>query len=76
MELKDKIGGISLSQNTREVVSAISPSAVSSAQAEAVEALVMLGYSQSEASSAVSRLDKNLSVEKLITQALKILSVR
>ena len=75
-ELKEKIGGISLSQNTREVVSAISPSAVSSAQAEAVEALVMLGYSQSEASSAVSRLDKNLSVEKLITQALKILSVR
>ncbi len=42
--------------------------------AEAVGALTMLGYSQSEAAMAVSKLDGTLSVEDLIRQALKTLS--
>ena len=41
---------------------------------EAVAALSMLGYSQSEASVAVSKLDPTLSTEMLIRQALKLLS--
>lgn len=42
--------------------------------AEAVSALTMLGYSQSEAAVAVSKLDGTLPVEDLIRQALKTLS--
>lgn len=76
MELKDKIGSVSLSGTAKEAVSSVSSAMNTSSQAEAVEALVMLGYSQSEASSAVSKLDKSLSVEKLITESLKILSGR
>lgn len=76
MELKDKIGGISLSQGAQQAVSSVSSAVSSSAQSEALEALEMLGYSRSEASSAVSKLDKSLSVEKMITEALKILSGR
>lgn len=41
---------------------------------EAVLALTALGYSQSEAASAVARLDKTLSVEELIKGALKALA--
>jgi len=41
---------------------------------EAISALVMLGYSQSEASVAVSRLDSSLSVEELIKQGLRMLA--
>ena len=41
---------------------------------EAVSALTMLGYSQSEAAVAVSKLDGTLPVEDLIRQALKTLS--
>ena len=76
LELKDKIGSISLSPSANEAVSSISYAVNSSAQSEAVEALTMLGYSQSESASAVSKLDKSYSVEKMITEALKILSGR
>ncbi|MGN0467159.1 MAG: Holliday junction branch migration protein RuvA [Acutalibacteraceae bacterium] len=41
---------------------------------EAVAALTMLGYSQSEATAAVSKVDPTLSVEEIIKQSLKILS--
>ena len=42
--------------------------------AEAVSALVMLGYAQSEASVAVGKLDSSLPVEELIKRALKVLA--
>ena len=42
--------------------------------AEAVAALVSLGYTKSEASLAVGRLDQTLSAEELIKQALKTLA--
>ena len=76
MELKDKMGGVSLSGTAGDTVSSVSSMSSSSNLTEAVEALVMLGYGQSEAASAVSKLDKGLNVEKLITEALKILSGR
>ncbi len=73
LELKDKMKSVltenDISQPEGEYLDLQSMNNVS----EAVEALVMLGYTQSQASSAVSKLDKSLSVEKLITQALRIL---
>lgn len=42
--------------------------------AEAVSALVMLGYSQSEASTAAGKCDPSQNVEQIIKQALKNLS--
>lgn len=71
LELKDKMktGAVSGTGET----GASGQILLGSNTSEAVEALVMLGYSQSEASSAVAKLDQSLSVEKLITQALKIL---
>ena len=39
--------------------------------AEAISALVVLGYSQTEAASVVAKLDPSLSVEELIKNALK-----
>lgn len=74
LELKDKIGSIALSPQSKAVVSSVGSAAQSSEKSEAVEALVMLGYTQSESASAVAGLDSSLSVEKLITQALKLLS--
>lgn len=73
LELKDKLKGSFPQSQAMENVSAVSAACDCKNVNEAIEALVMLGYTQSEASVAVSKLDKNLSVEKLITQALKIL---
>lgn len=72
LELKDKIG--SLSVTSSENVAAVSQVTQNSVTSEAVAALVMLGYGQSEASVAVSGLDPSLSVEELIKQSLKLLS--
>lgn len=72
LELKDKIG--SLSVTSSENVAAVSQVTQNSVTSEAVAALVMLGYGQSEASIAVSGLDPSLSVEELIKQSLKLLS--
>ena len=43
---------------------------ITDAKAEAMSALIALGYSSSEARSALSRLDSGLSTEELIKQAL------
>lgn len=72
LELKDKIGA--LSADASESIAAVSSVAQNSSTSEAVAALVMLGYSQSEASVAVSNLDPSLTVEELIKQSLKLLS--
>lgn len=72
LELKDKVGA--LSADTAEDISAVSAVSKNSSTAEAAAALVMLGYSQSEASLALSSLDPSLSVEELIKQSLKLLS--
>ena len=73
MELKDKIskdysylagGDTDLGRIARP----------SSNVADAVEALVVLGYSQSEAASCLGKMDGSLSVEELIKRGLKELS--
>ena len=72
LELKDKVAkgfvdGISLEDVAG--VSAQTPAAQSSSQA--IAALVSLGYSQSEAALAVSKIDAALPVEEIIKLALR-----
>ena len=74
LELKDKLAkGLELSAVTPEIEAAGIAAAEGSA-AEAVSALTMLGYSQSEAAAAVAKLDASLSVEDMIRQAFKTLA--
>lgn len=74
LELKDKLAkGLELSVTSPEIEAA-GLAASGGNQAEAVSALTMLGYGQSEAAVAVAKLDETLSVEELIRQALKLLS--
>ena len=72
LELKDKLskGPISLSSDTIAVENV----GKTSASSEAVAALVALGFSQSEASLAVSKLDPTLPTDELIKGGLKNLS--
>ncbi len=69
LELKDKVG--SIGGNVEAEIASVGAVSASKNAAEAVEALVSLGYSQSEASLAVGRLDSQLSIEELIRLALK-----
>ncbi len=72
LELKDKVG--SLQSGDTLVIKAVGNATVNSNTKEAVTALVSLGYTQSEASLAVGKLDPALSTEDLIKQALKTLA--
>ncbi len=74
MELKDKVGKAFGGAESVDL-SAVSSTLEHSNTAEAVAALEMLGYSQSDASVAVSKIDQSLSVENIIKQALKMLSL-
>ena len=75
LELKDKVAkgfvdGISLEDVAG--ASAQTPAAQSSSQA--IAALVSLGYSQSEAALAVSKIDATLPVEEIIKLALRVMA--
>ena len=77
LELKDKVAkgfvdGISLEDVAG--ASAQTPAAQSSSQA--IAALVSLGYSQSEAALAVSKIDATLPVEEIIKLALRSMAGR
>ena len=76
LELKDKVAKGLEGGNASDtfVAAATATAAGNSNAADAVGALVMLGYSQSEAASAVGKLDQTLSTEELIKQALKQLA--
>ncbi|MBR3968985.1 MAG: Holliday junction branch migration protein RuvA [Clostridia bacterium] len=73
LELKDKVGSISAGELNFDV-KAVGNATANSSSKEAIEALVSLGYSQSEASLAVGRLDQTLNTNELIKQALKSLA--
>lgn len=74
LELKDKMGSIAVAKDTSgAVMSALSVTENSNA-AEAVEALVALGYSQSDAATVVGALDKSLTVDQMIRMGLKQLA--
>lgn len=74
MELKDKVGSFAASETLQEELAAVGVASASSNASDAVEALVALGYPQSEASLAVGRLDSSLPVEQLVRDALKALA--
>ena len=71
LELKNKFS-TELTEEQSDVVSAVQ-STTGGDFNEAVEALIQLGYSRSEAAVAVGKLDKSLPVEELIRLALKSL---
>lgn len=73
LELKDKMGNIAIGEGA-SVVSAVSTVADNSNSAEAVEALVALGYSQSDAAVIVGSMDKSMPVDDMIRLALKQLA--
>ena len=72
LELKDKVAkgfvdGISL----EDVAGAASGEPATQSASQAIAALVSLGYSQSEASLAISKIDATLPVEEIIKLALR-----
>ena len=72
LELKDKVAkgfvdGISL----EDVAGAASDAPASQSSAQAIAALVSLGYSQSGAALAISKIDATLPVEEIIKLALR-----
>lgn len=73
LELKDKMGAITVG-DTSDVVNSVASVSESSNSAEAVEALVALGYSQSDAAVVVGSMDKSLSVDEMIRNGLKQLA--
>ncbi|MBP1560334.1 MAG: Holliday junction branch migration protein RuvA [Oscillospiraceae bacterium] len=70
LELKDKISKEQLSSAGAPEVD-FEAVTNGSNTSEAISALVVLGYSQTEAASAVAKLDPSLPVEELIRQSLK-----
>lgn len=77
MELKDKISGVSfISDDSSAISGAVNTANKGNNTAEAIAALTALGYSQTEASVAVSKLSPSLSVEELIKAALKNMTLR
>ncbi len=73
LELKDKAGSVAADEQIADLTS-VTAAAENSASKEAIEALVSLGYSQSEAALAVGKLGTSLGVDEYIKQALRLLS--
>lgn len=72
LELKDKIGALDSSEEIE--IKAVGNATASSNSKDAIEALVNFGYTKSEASLAVGKLDQSLPADQLIKQALKSLA--
>ena len=77
LELKDKVAkgfveGISL----EDVAGASTETPATQSSAQAIAALVSLGYSQSEAALAIAKIDATLPVEEIIKLALRSMSGR
>ncbi len=75
LELKDKVGNLA-KDNGFESVATVGNAVTHTSSGEAIEALVSLGYNQSDAALAVGRLDPSLPADELIKQALKGLARR
>ena len=75
LELKDKMSRDAAELGFSGAAPAEVPSDASNA-GEAISALVVLGYSKSEAASVIMKLDSSLSVEELIKAGLRALSSR
>ncbi len=70
LELKDKIDTSGLEAELEEGALAENGEILADAKAEAMSALVVLGYSAQEARTALAKLDGTLTTEQLIKQAL------
>ena len=75
LELKDKISsetiGISSSENFAEL-----PQTGGNSLSEALEALMVLGYSQGEVSPVLRKLDPSMSTQELIKETLRIMTAK
>lgn len=75
-ELKDKVGALAAESENMQQIAAAGNAATGIGSGEAIEALISLGFSQSDAALAVGRLDPALPADELIKLALKELSRR
>ena len=73
LELKDKVAKAQVNASSPQLTNVTIP--VGNAAA-AVNALFVLGYSKSEATAAIAKLDDNMPVEELIRTALKSMARR
>lgn len=78
LELKDRVKKMGFTGGTLELTGTDDAGIVSASQnaEQAVQALIVLGYTQSEAAQAVAKLDGSLSTEELIRGALKSMARR
>lgn len=74
LELQGKTDSFGASSAAAVDIAAAKKSGISNAGEDAVNALVMLGYSKSEASIAVGKLDGGLTTEQMIKKALVLLA--
>ena len=74
LELRDKVKNFSFTPADGSASAAAGQVSASANAAQAANALAVLGYTPSEAASAVAKLDSELSVEEMIRQALKSFS--
>lgn len=74
LELRGKIDSVAGSYDTADKIAAVKKSSLSYAGEDAVNALVMLGYSRSEAGIAVGKLEGDLTTEEMIKKALAMLA--
>ena len=78
LELKDRVKKMGFTGGTLELTGTDDAGIISASQnaEQAVQALIVLGYTQSEAAQAVAKLDGSLSTEELIRGALKSMASR
>lgn len=79
LELKDKISSEAISGGVSGSIpesSSISAAGASSSVSEALEALMVLGYSQGETAPILGKLDPGLSTQELIKETLRIMAAK
>ena len=79
LELKDKISSESVSGSITadaSALSAVPAGAASDSVTEALEALMVLGYSQGEAAPILGKLDPSLPTQDLIKETLRLMTAR
>lgn len=78
LELKDKISSESLSGSVSRDTAGFAavPGGAAASVTEALEALMVLGYSQGEVAPILGKLDASLSTQDLIKETLKIIAAK
>ncbi len=78
LELKDKISSESISGSVSGDAAAFAPSsaATSDSVSEALEALMVLGYTQGETAPILGKLDPSMSTQDLIKETLRLLTAK